>query len=418
MDSGQAQTSELVAMIGACAAVQVRFALVRVDGAWQVLHGEVTMPVPTKPKSRTWQYAEEVFLERAFNGATVAALLRGEPQQIDDLKVTAEAASTTGNFQRVAGQADWRPARMPWPRTQWEITRSNSGSSRQGGLIVGDGPTFVSYEAAFCSFFYGAPPSNQAGHQPHWRVMRLDRRARLHRVTIAADAMTVEVKGDASEGVTAELSTPVSRDIRPVGRTGRLRLRLPHGLAESSLLVLRQGDDWLDYRYFHRPGMSSESDESVIWHQPGTELSLLLAGGEGQHVEFKQEVPSANASKKTVLKTIAAFASGEGGTLLFGVDDETNVVGVNAADLDGLMLAVGNMIRDNIEPEPPYQLRPAEVDDKTILVLEVRAGGRWYALNPLKPEFYVRRGASTPPARMHEIVAGFGGGHTAVQSLY
>ncbi len=279
--------------------------------------------------------------------------------------------------------------------------------------MVGDGPTFVSYEAAFCSFFYSAPPSNQASHQPHWRVTRLDWRAWLHRVTIAADAMTIEVKGTAGEGVTAELSTPTSRDIRPVGRTGRLRLRLPHGLAESSLLVLRQGDDWLDYRYFHRPGVSSESDESVIWHQPGAELSLLLAGGEGQHVEFKQEVPSAKDSKKTVLKTVAAFASGEGGTLLFGVDDDSNVVGVNATDLDGLMLAVGNMIRDNIEPEPPYHLRPAEQDGKTVLVLAVRAGGRWYALNPLKPEFYVRRGASTPPARMHEIVAKFGGNNAA-----
>jgi hypothetical protein len=417
VDSGQAQTSELVAMIKACASVQVRLALIRVDDAWQVFHGEVTMFAVADARPRTWRYAEEVFLERTMKGAAVAGLLTAEPHDIDGLKVTAEAPPPTCIFQRVAGHADWRPIQMAWPRTQWEINRSNSASSRQGGLLVGDGPAFISYEAAFCAFFLGAPPSNQAGHQPQWRVLQVDRRAYLHRVTIAADAMTLEVRGTTREGVTVELSTPVSRIARTVGRTGRLRLRLPQGLGESSLLILREGNDWLDYRYFHRPGVGRESDESVIWHQPEAELGLLVAGGEGQYVEFKQEVPVTRESRKTVLKTVAAFASGEGGTLVFGVSDDTQVVGVNPADLDGLMLAVGNMIRDNIEPEPSYYLRVAELEGKTLLVLEVHAGGKWHVLNPLKPEFYVRRGASTPPARMHEIAAKFGG-NNAVQPLY
>jgi hypothetical protein len=404
-------------MIEACDNVSVRLALTRADDAWQVRHGEVTMHAAAEVRMRTWRYDEDVFLERGAPGAVAAGLLRAEPQEINGFKVCAAAPATTCTFQRVAGHADWRPIRTPWPRTQWEISTSNSTSSRQGGLLVGDGPAFVNYEAAFCAFFLGAPPSQQANQQPQWRVMRLDRRAWLHRVTIAADAMTVEVKGTSREGAIAELSTPVNRTIRAVGRTGRLRLRLPHGLADSSLLVLREGDDWLDYRYFHAPGVGPQSDESVIWHQPEAELSLLIAGGEGQYVEFKQEVPATKDSRKTVLKTVAAFASGEGGTLLFGVDDDAQIVGVDAANLDALMLAVGNMIRDSIDPEPPYHLRAVELDGKTLLVVEVSAGGRWHALNPLKPEFYVRRGASTPPARLHEIASGFGG-HAVLPRMF
>jgi hypothetical protein len=54
-------------------------------------------------------------------------------------------------------------------------------------------------------------------------------------------------------------------------------------------------------------------------------------------------------------------------------------------------------------------LRPGDLHgDHAALVVEVAAGGRWYAVNPLKPEFYVRRGASTAPARLNEIESGFG----------
>lgn len=76
--------------------------------------------------------------------------------------------------------------------------------------------------------------------------------------------------------------------------------------------------------------------------------------------------------------------------------------------MDRVTVAVGNMIRDSIVPEPPYALRVAELAGRTLLLVEVTGGGRWYAVNPSKPEFYVRRGASTMPARLEEIAGGFG----------
>jgi predicted HTH transcriptional regulator len=108
------------------------------------------------------------------------------------------------------------------------------------------------------------------------------------------------------------------------------------------------------------------------------------------------------------MRTVAAFASGGGGTVLFGVADDAEVVGIEAIARDELMLAVGSMIRNTIEPEPPHELRTVQWRDKMVLLVEVSAGGRWYAVNPVKPEFYVRRGASTVPARVDEIAAGFG----------
>jgi Putative DNA-binding domain len=90
---------------------------------------------------------------------------------------------------------------------------------------------------------------------------------------------------------------------------------------------------------------------------------------------------------------VAAFASGDGGTLVFSVDDDAQVVGINPATLDEQMLTVSSMIRNSIDPEPPYTMRVAELRGRTLLLVEVNAGGRWHAMNPAKPEFYVRRGA-------------------------
>jgi predicted HTH transcriptional regulator len=108
-----------------------------------------------------------------------------------------------------------------------------------------------------------------------------------------------------------------------------------------------------------------------------------------------------------MLKTVAALASGEGGTVIFGVTDDAEAIGIRPPDADKCMLTVGSMIRDSITPEPRYQLRTTELDGHLLLLAEVSPGNRWYAYNPAKPEFYVRRGASTVPARMDEIATGF-----------
>jgi hypothetical protein len=226
-------------------------------------------------------------------------------------------------------------------------------------------------------------------------------------VTIAPNALTVAVKGRQLAGVRVELSSPTRRLVRPVGRSGRVRLRLPHGLAPSTLLMLRSEDDWLDFRHFPSPTPGRTDDQSVVWDLPGAEVGVLIAGGESQYVEFKREVPTGESRKK-MLKTVAAFASGEGGTVLVGVEDDTRVVGVDPRALDPQMRALHSMIRDSIDPEPPYVVRAVEVDGKTVLLVEVSAGNGWYAVNPAKPEFYLRRGGSTVPARVDEIAIGFG----------
>jgi Putative DNA-binding domain len=384
----------------------VRLALVRETDGWRVWHGEVTLGAAGPPVGRAWRYGKEIFLERRWPGTIVAGLLRQEPQEVEGLRISAPPSADKGSFRRMTGQAEYLYVITPWPRTEWTVSPAETMPAPPDRVLVGEGPAFLNFEAAFSSFFYGKPPGNFAGQGNVWRISRLDRRGWLHRVTIGPDALVISVRGRQLSGAVVELSSPTGAMTRRVGRTGKVRLRLPAGLADGSLLLLRSDDDWLDYRYFRAPVPGRQQDPSVVWDQPGAEMSILLAGGEGPHVEFKREIPANPESRKKMLKTVAAFASGEGGTVVFGVSDDAQPVGIGSGTMDQHMLAVASMIRDSITPEPPYRLRAAEMDGR-LLLAEISAGGQWYALNPAKPEFYVRRGASTVPARMDEITAGF-----------
>lgn len=110
-----------------------------------------------------------------------------------------------------------------------------------------------------------------------------------------------------------------------------------------------------------------------------------------------------------MLKTVAAFASGDGGTILFGVSDDGTVAGLDPSTVDRQQDRLVNMIRDLVAPDPPYAIRIEEIDNRPVLALEVQPGrGGGYALFPDRPEFYVRRGATTFRARVDDVASAYG----------
>ena len=81
-----------------------------------------------------------------------------------------------------------------------------------------------------------------------------------------------------------------------------------------------------------------------------------------------------------MLKTVAAFASQDGGTILLGVRDALQIVGPSEdSSPDQQILQVMGMIRDTIEPVPAYTSRLIEHEGKQVLAVE---GGALLALSP------------------------------------
>ena len=85
---------------------------------------------------------------------------------------------------------------------------------------------------------------------------------------------------------------------------------------------------------------------------------------ETRELEFKESITN------TFLKTVSAFSNYNGGTILFGVDDDGNVKGL--ADVKQACLDIENKINDSISPQPDYILE-IQNNDKTIK-LTVKSG--------------------------------------------
>ena len=75
---------------------------------------------------------------------------------------------------------------------------------------------------------------------------------------------------------------------------------------------------------------------------------------------------------KSCLKSVSAFANGEGGTLIFGISDDDKIVGL--ADAEGDAEIISEEIKSKLDPVPAVNLEPKELDGKNLVLLHVYPG--------------------------------------------
>lgn len=85
---------------------------------------------------------------------------------------------------------------------------------------------------------------------------------------------------------------------------------------------------------------------------------------ENRCLEFKGSITNA------FLKTVSAFANYDGGTIVFGIDDNGRVLGLD--NLDQTCLDIENKINDSVKPKPDYSISTNNTE-KTIS-LDVESG--------------------------------------------
>jgi len=90
------------------------------------------------------------------------------------------------------------------------------------------------------------------------------------------------------------------------------------------------------------------------------ELQLILEGGEGYKIEFKEALTNID-------KELVAFANSSGGRIFLGITDDKKITGVK----------ITNRLRSQIQDianncQPPIKISFEELKD--ILVIRVRAG--------------------------------------------
>ena len=97
-----------------------------------------------------------------------------------------------------------------------------------------------------------------------------------------------------------------------------------------------------------------------------------ILAGESKNIEFKAERPKDSFK---YMKTVVAFSNGDGGKIIFGVDDKTRkIVGIPKEIVFSEIDAITTAISDNCEPIVIPDVYLKTVDDKTIIIAEISPG--------------------------------------------
>jgi signal-transduction protein with cAMP-binding, CBS, and nucleotidyltransferase domain len=147
-----------------------------------------------------------------------------------------------------------------------------------------------------------------------------------------------------------------------------------------------------------------------------TSTHTLIENGENDYVEFKSTLRYNLYTKKfdkemehAALKTIAAFMNSSGGTLIIGVDDDKNILGLKNdkfKDDDKTLLHLTKLIQERIGMQHTSFVRAVieGTDGSKILRVDVKPSNvPAYLTHNNEEIFYVRTGPATAQMKVSEI---------------
>lgn len=417
-ESGQVQLGDVVALVDPAPTLWVRVAAVRSGDRWDATHVEMTSGIaPASWALRRWTYDGAIFLSCEITGSEGAAWLRSHEAEIDGIKVRL-AETPEGQMlqwhKRSSLQKYGLFDPLPWPSTMYHLAPQPLASRPGSDSLIGDGPSFVSFAQAVAAYF-GCPLPTTGSVDNATPMFQLpDLRGRIAKVLLGSADIEVHLEGAGLGGMTVELASVAPGPSEGLSDASPqvVRFPLPHGLPTGAWVVLKQGSEWIDRKLINYPN-SLHADPGVeVVIEPMTELQALISGGEGPTVEFKSILPpSGSDTRNKVCATVAAFANGDGGHILFGVRDDGRIVGLSGLDTQKERDTVARFVSSTVTPVPDFRVDRVshEGDDGSVLdviVLTVDQGDQPpYGVDPAHPKYYIRRGATTFEASSDQVRA-------------
>ena len=124
--------------------------------------------------------------------------------------------------------------------------------------------------------------------------------------------------------------------------------------------------------------------------------------GEGTLYDKKEKLEI--NKPKSWLKTVSAFANGLGGTLIFGISDKDEIIGLDNYKKDSENIS--EIIKTKIEPLPKVTLKHYLIEDKNIIILFVHSGKEtpYYFTEGGHQTAYIRLGNESIPAKNNDLI--------------
>jgi hypothetical protein len=416
---GHVAIADVLSHIASQPSVWTRVAACKISGSddWQQVAMELTTGIaPPGWKNQDLVYPNAVLLASRRRGSVVAGWLRRRQVRAAGHTVRLPTLQEAVQVRRHASGAAGQFEPLSWPTVVADLCSGPLAQSHPSDILAADDyPTFFNLHAAASYFFW--LDRTPVGGTVHRGITyrHQDMSARITRIVFGLHLVHVELDGDGLAGATLEVAGDVP------GPTKRLTGRSPQsadfdfseGLPPQAWVVLRRGSTWLDRRFLKWPyagGLEPGVEEESVEVDPASMLDYFLDRREDAQVEFKRDLPGGtDAHARTVMKTVSAFANGDGGTLLFGISDEYEAVGVPMQTIDDEKDRISDLIDAWVSPSPTwtFEIYPLMgAPDRVVLALQVGIGNEPpYATGTLNTpsQYYVRHAARSVPARPGEL---------------
>ena len=130
---------------------------------------------------------------------------------------------------------------------------------------------------------------------------------------------------------------------------------------------------------------------------------ISLCDFAGETTFYDKKVALEERKPKSWLKSISAFANGDGGALFFGVSDEDELVGIS--DVKNVSEKISECLKERMDPIPEVTLKICQQSGKAFIVVNVAAGMEtpYYYLGDGSRIAFVRIGNESVPANAIDL---------------
>ena len=123
----------------------------------------------------------------------------------------------------------------------------------------------------------------------------------------------------------------------------------------------------------------------------------------GETSEYDKKLKLEMKKPKSWCKSVSAFANTYGGSLIFGISDDNQIIGLENPDKDAEIIS--EMIKSRLNPIPEFKIRFQKEEDKVLLIVDILKGEEtpYYYSGDGVLEAYVRIGNESVKASSTEL---------------
>ncbi len=123
----------------------------------------------------------------------------------------------------------------------------------------------------------------------------------------------------------------------------------------------------------------------------------------GETTEYDKKQSVEKRKIKSWCKSVSAFANTLGGSLIFGISEENEIIGLDDPEKDSEFIS--QKIKERISPVPLFRLRFEDIDGKKLIILDIQSGRNtpYYYVGDGTTEAYIRVGNESVVANSLEL---------------